>query len=195
MYIVHQTAYSTSRDSPFCRTWLRRRLPFDDRSGGRHSKAFHLRFFESKEALFLSVFKEIMKAHFAHTQKLFASLQDKTVEERLYQLLTNGLTYASEHGDAFAFYQRAMLFSPPAVQEKIRDRFLEAETWLIDVLRDCFKEGIQTGVIRETNLDDLIASFLCLLDGVLIQLFYYGPEMLRRRIDGIWRIYWSGISH
>ncbi|BCU82481.1 TetR family transcriptional regulator [Polycladomyces abyssicola] len=152
-------------------------------------------FFESKEALFLSVFKEIMKAHFAHTQKLFASLQDKTVEERLYQLLTNGLTYASEHGDAFAFYQRAMLFSPPAVQEKIRDRFLEAETWLIDVLRDCFKEGIQTGVIRETNLDDLIASFLCLLDGVLIQLFYYGPEMLRRRIDGIWRIYWSGISH
>lgn len=91
--------------------------------------------------------------------------------------------------EKITFLKRAMLFPPAFLKERLRQKFMESEESLSRVLRALFTEGIEAGIIRRERIEDLLASYYCLLDGSFIQMFYYGRQQFEERLQSVWRMY------
>ncbi|QBD74739.1 TetR/AcrR family transcriptional regulator [Ktedonosporobacter rubrisoli] len=149
---------------------------------------------ESKEELFLEVFKDVMDAYVEHLAALTKTIEAASVEQKLYQMLHGTCTYYKNNEEHAALLKRAMLFPPAALKDKLQAQFLRSEEETTRILMAIFSEGLQNGTLRPARLEDLLASFYCLSDGLFVQLFYYEPEHFMERLESAWHIYWVGIS-
>lgn len=150
--------------------------------------------FESKEALFLTVFSEVIHEHAEHADRLLAQIGEFDLEEKLQRILLGVCRYYLSSDDKIAFLKRSMLYPPPALTGRLQESFYAAEEKMSAVLRGLFREGIASGRIREMSVDDLVAAYYTLLDGTFLQVFYYGPDEMDRRLENVWKIFWTGIS-
>jgi len=150
--------------------------------------------FRSKEELFFSVFDDVLQEQSSRTKELIASIQSTTTEDMLYTILKHSCDDYLLGEEKVTFLKRAMLFPPAFMQDQLHRRFMESEQTITDELRDIFRAAISEGIVREEPLEDLIASYLCLMDGCFLQLFYYGRHDFERRLACVWRIFWDGIT-
>ncbi|WP_308862026.1 TetR/AcrR family transcriptional regulator [Paenibacillus radicis (ex Xue et al. 2023)] len=150
--------------------------------------------FKSKEELFMKLFEDVLLEQSCRTQQLIDSLKACSVEQTLFRILQDSCDNYLLSEEKITFIKRVMLFPPAFLQEKIHQKFLETERALTDSLQMIFKKGILEGTVKEEPVEDLIASYLCLMDGSFLQLFYYGKEYFESRLQSIWRIYWDGIT-
>lgn len=150
--------------------------------------------FKSKEELFLVIFDDVLQAHLNHSAALESVVAGKSVHDKLFTILQDACqTYllSEEH---ITFLKRAMLFPPGSLEQELRNRFAGSETELSRVLASIFEEGIAAGIIRREKTEDLVSSYLCLLDGSFVQQFYYSRSDFESRIRSVWRLYWQGIT-
>ncbi|TDF91851.1 TetR/AcrR family transcriptional regulator [Paenibacillus piri] len=150
--------------------------------------------FRSKEELFMKLFEDVLQEHSYRTRQLIHTLQGSTVEQMLFRILQDNCDNYMLSEEKMTFLKRVMLFPPAFLQERMHRQFLEAERALIDSLQAIFTAGIHEGIIKEEPVEDLVASYLCLMDGCFLQLYYYGKEPFYNRLNSIWRIYWDGIT-
>ncbi|NOU93876.1 TetR family transcriptional regulator [Paenibacillus sp. LMG 31456] len=150
--------------------------------------------FRSKEELFMKLFEDVLLEQSCRTQQLIDSLNNYSVEQTLFRILQDSCDNYLLSEEKITFIKRVMLFPPAFLQEQIHRKFLETESTLTDSLQKIFTEGIRKGTIKEEPIEDLVASYLCLMDGSFLQLFYYGKEYFESRLQSIWRIYWDGIT-
>lgn len=151
-------------------------------------------FYESKESVFLAAFQEVMDDHLAHIQKISHDFDHLSTEEKLYGVLDRVCTYHTEEKIKTTFLNRAMLFPPESSRDALHEIFMREEDMLSDLLSDIFKQGMEEGTIVNHSLEDLLASYFCLLDGVFLQLFYYSAEEFKARVASSWNVYWNGVS-
>lgn len=88
-----------------------------------------------------------------------------------------------------------MVFPPEALKEQLHHQFFRSEEEMSDILRSIIKEGMEKGEIRKGNIEDFIMSFYCLIDGIFIELSFYGVEKLKPRITNIWTNFWFGLKN
>ncbi|MFE5324301.1 TetR/AcrR family transcriptional regulator [Paenibacillus sp. NPDC056579] len=150
--------------------------------------------FRSKEELFLSVFQDVLQEHASRIDQLISSISHLPIEEKLYTILRDSCENYLLDEEKITFLKRAMLFPPAFLQEDLREQFMETERVLAGRLSALFASGIQKGLIRDEPVNELLASYLSLLDGCFVQLFYYGRDQFEQRLSCVWRIYWDGIS-
>jgi AcrR family transcriptional regulator len=150
--------------------------------------------FRSKEELFLSLFEDVVLEQSFRTQQLIDSLSGYALEQKLFRILEDSCDNYLLSEEKVTFLKRAMLFPPIFLQTQIQRQFLQMESSLTDSLHTIFAGGIELGIIKEEPVPDLLASYLCLMDGCFLQLFYYGKEHFESRLQSIWRIYWDGIT-
>ncbi|MDV2887697.1 hypothetical protein RYX45_21240, partial [Alkalihalophilus pseudofirmus] len=62
---------------------------------------------------------------------------------------------------------------PPTLNNEVKETFSEMEGILCEILQNIFSTGIEQGELKNQPIDDLVASFLCLMDGVFLELIYY----------------------
>ncbi|GEB31561.1 TetR/AcrR family transcriptional regulator [Brevibacillus sp. FSL K6-0770] len=151
-------------------------------------------FFGSKEDLFLSIFEDVLSNHYHSVKSAIEQAQDGTVEERLYQILRGAFTYHVSQEEETIFYKRAMMFPPASLEDKLKERFGATEEMLTQEIRALLAEGIAAGVIADRPLDDLLDGFLCLMDGLFLQLLYYDESKFEHKLQNIWKLFWSGIA-
>jgi AcrR family transcriptional regulator len=154
-------------------------------------------FYKSKEELFLTIANEVFSHHYEYISKVSGSLSNETTEIKLFKILREMYRYHLREEEETDFYLRFMMFSPEGLREKIHEEFLKSDLLLSKVLEDVFRTAIEKEEVRNIELKDLVSSFLCLMDGLFTQLFYYDrvPEILEHRLKLNWNIYWSGIKH
>jgi hypothetical protein len=87
-----------------------------------------------------------------------------------------------------------MLFPPDFLEEKLREKFLASEEAQSAILRAIFAEGMKQGIIRQEEMDHLLASYYCLMDGLFVQAFYYGRENFAARLESVWKTFWLGVT-
>ncbi|MDF2959994.1 MAG: TetR family transcriptional regulator [Paenibacillus sp.] len=150
--------------------------------------------FRSKEELFIKLFEDVLQEQSYRTRQLISSLKNHTLEQTLFRILQDSCDNYLLSEEKITFLKRVMLFPPAFLQEQMNRQFIETERTLTDSLQAIFMEGIQKGTIKEEPVEDLVASYLCLMDGCFLQLFYYGKEHFENRLQSIWRIYWDGIT-
>lgn len=150
--------------------------------------------FDGKEDLFLSVFEDVLWEDVQYVKQLLEKQTDLSVEEKLYQILWGIFHFYLQNEEKAVFLKRVMLF-PPSFLEKgeLHKRFMASEQALSEILRSIFNEGMAKGIIRQHEVEDLIASFYCLVDGLFMQFYYYGKDEAERRLQKAWGIFWAGI--
>ncbi|WP_159885130.1 TetR/AcrR family transcriptional regulator [Paenibacillus puerhi] len=151
--------------------------------------------YKSKDDLFLAVLSDCLDEHNRRMEQLIASLQGRTAAEKLRTILEDARHSYLLGEEQVTFLKRAMLFPPAALEEQLRDQFSGSEEALHAELGTIFKEGMDAGEIRRQPVDELIASFLCVMDGLFLQQYYYRQEGWHSRLDAVWSIFWKGICH
>ncbi|GED12390.1 TetR/AcrR family transcriptional regulator [Aneurinibacillus migulanus] len=151
--------------------------------------------FSSKEELFLSVFEDVMWAHVKQIETLVEKIKDASVEDKLYQIFNDTFQMYIEEEEVTAFYKRAVIYPPEHLKEFIREKIFVSEEALSCILRDIFAEGIKNNIIREEKMEVLLASYYCLIDGMFMQLSFYGEDTIKPRVKSVWQNYWRGIEN
>lgn len=156
-------------------------------------KASIYHYFKSKEDLFLSIFDDLLNDEIQHIKRIAAEIELFTVEEKLYRIFQYYYEKNQTNKAETNFWKRAMLFSPPSLAETIKEKFSTYEKASDEMLSAIFYEGIKAGVIQSSNIKNLLAAFYCLIDGLFVEIQYYGENEFKSRIDSIWRVFWTGI--
>lgn len=156
-------------------------------------KASLYHYFKSKEELFLSIFDEILKDEIEHIRIIAEEIEVFSVEEKLYRIIQYYYQKNETNKAQANFWKRAMLFSPAALEETINKKFKTYESHSTEMLSSIFNEGMKSGVIKSNNIKNLLAAFYCLIDGLFVEIQYYGREEYKSRVDSIWKVFWTGI--
>lgn len=151
-------------------------------------------FFESKEALFMEIYQDLLDEHFKKLKELMTSNEGQAPEKRLKKLLQGILTYHIQSPKKTRVLIQLLLFPPEFIRKDMEKLFIEKEKMQRKLLSEIFTDALEKKVIREQKMDDLIVSFLCLMDGLFLELFYYGEEVLMAKLEQIWRVYWTGLT-
>ncbi|SIS02043.1 transcriptional regulator, TetR family [Peribacillus simplex] len=152
-------------------------------------------FYKSKEDLFMAVYKDLLQDNHRHIKSSIDNLTNGTVKEKLYQILEAICHYHLSQPEKTTAYMKFTFFLPPTLNDEVKETFSEMEEVLGGMLESIFSEGIRQGVLKNQPIDDLIASFLCLMDGIFLELLYYQhqEDKFKRRVEQTWSIYWNGI--
>lgn len=151
--------------------------------------------FKGKEDLFLSIFAEISWQEVSHAEQVSKNIGDSSVEVKLRQIFEDTCRFYLQNEARTEFIKRTMLFPPDFLRDQIRDKFLHSESTLSHILEGIFLEGINQGVIRQTNVDELIHAYYCLIDGIILEMSYYEKESMKARCNSNWNHFWLGLTN
>lgn len=142
--------------------------------------------FQSKEELFLSIFEEVNWKIIGQTKDIIERIEYDSTYDKLYNVLNGMLEFYVQNETMTLFLKRNMLFPPDSLKEKLSMKFLEAEALLSGVVTSIFTDGIKAGIIRPTNIETLLATYYCILDGMFMQINYYGADEAKARFKHVW---------
>ncbi|RNB85098.1 TetR/AcrR family transcriptional regulator [Brevibacillus fluminis] len=151
--------------------------------------------FKGKEDLFLSVFADLSWQEVSHVEQIIENIEEATVEEKLSLIFHETCRFYLQNEVRAEFLKRTMLFPPDFLQDKIRERFITSEESLSQILREIFVAGIEAGVVRKEKTESLIAAYYCTIDGVFLQMSYYGKDAMTQRLEAAWKNFWLGITN
>ncbi|RJS59371.1 hypothetical protein CJ483_04220 [Bacillus sp. PK3_68] len=151
-------------------------------------------FYEGKEDLLLNVYQDILEDHYDHLQKSLEQARNGSAKERLYGLLLTAVNYHLTETGKTKLFRRLMLFPPPFLYKQITENFNKIEQMESELLREIFEEGIRNQEVQPRKVEDMVTSFLCVMDGVFLEMQYYDEREFSRRLEIIWEQYWLGIE-
>jgi len=149
--------------------------------------------FKSKESIFMAVFDDALWDYNKHVEQLIIEIQDQGVDEKLYRILCDVAHYYEQNQDLKLFLKRSALFPPTFLQEQLLSKSEASDQGLIKVLHSIFEEGIRKKIIMEDHIDDLVQSYLCVLDGIFSGVPFHKSDYIQGQVNNIWRIFWKGI--
>lgn len=151
-------------------------------------------FFKNKESLFLEVYRDLLEDHFLHLEKIVSTYEQQPPKEKLYNILIGIMDYHMREKDKTKLYMRVALFPPESLKDEMEQAFIKTENLQKKVLWDIFQQGIKTGDFIDRPIEEYIISFLCLMDGLFLELFYYHPTDFFNRLNIVWNQFLSGIE-
>lgn len=151
--------------------------------------------FKSKEELFLTIYEKILWFHVQEIERLMQEIKHLTAKEQLFQIVNLTFQYYIDYEEQSTFLNRAVFFPPKQLKEQLREQFIDSEEAMSVILKSIIERGMENGEIRIGNIDDFIMSYYCLMDGIFIELSFYGAEKMKPRIINIWNNFWYGLKH
>lgn len=145
--------------------------------------------FKNKEDLFLGVINKVTidyNAFFEHTAKEISSLNP---EKQLYTLLVKNTAYLQNH-ELGLIFKRMMLFPPESLRSNISEMFHATEEVMKNVVYSILEQ-----MDADLDRDQIFDAYLCLVDGVFEQLFYYSQEEHSKRVENSWALFINGINY
>lgn len=57
------------------------------------------------------------------------------------------------------------------------------------------KRASEQDELHNIEVKDALEAFLCLLDGLMVELLYAGLNRFETRLDASWKVFWRGLSN
>ena len=150
-------------------------------------------FYENKEDLFMTVFREAMQSYNTFIQELSEEQQALNTRDSLFRVLQRQYEFYQESPEPSLFALRYLLFPPPFLHETIEKAFLQSDELLTQIITGFIEQGLQKGEIRDQPAQLLVDSFLNVMDGLCMQYFYYASkEVYERKLHHAFEMYWNG---
>ncbi|BBB93343.1 MAG TPA: TetR/AcrR family transcriptional regulator [Methylomusa anaerophila] len=151
----------------------------------KQSLYFH---FKDKDDLFLQVNKIVIEEEINFLQYFFDRNATLPLKDTLYSLLLEYKSrYLDNDNNGFMFL---LTFIPPA---HLQNHFLQNYHLFLTHLKNSLKPKFREEPDLRINPDEGPASFITLLDGLLIQLIFETPKDFDNSLRIFWDIYWHGI--
>lgn len=151
-------------------------------------------YFSNKEQLFLEMYKELLEEHYQQLIRILEEVEGKSAKEKIYQILYGVANYHLDKPDKTKLATRLMLFPPISLQQNVSEYFLRIEQYERLILRDLFEKGIKNLEIKKLPLEEMVTHFLCIMDGLFLELQYYHKQQFLEKVAIIWNQYWCGIG-
>lgn len=152
-------------------------------------------FFENKEDLFMTVFREAMLSYNTYIQELSEEQKVLSAQESLRGILDRQYQFYQQSPEAGKIVLRYVVFPPAFLKETIEEAFLESDAMLTKIIEQFISKGMEEGVIRDQSVELLVDAFLNLMDGLSMQYFYYTSKgIYERKLNHAFEMYWKGAS-
>ena len=151
---------------------------------------------KSKEELYISILKDVLRWDRNYFSELLESNMDIDEKEKLYLIFKHYSKIYQEEPNRtkMMFLNRAMLFPPDFIKEELKQIFNDYEALYSPILIEIIKSGIASKLIKDIQLDDILAFFYCTVDGLFVESYYYSIEEYSKRINSIWLLFWLAIK-
>jgi AcrR family transcriptional regulator len=152
-------------------------------------------FFENKEDLFMTVFREAMLSYNTYIQELSEDQKVLSAKESLRGILSRQYQFYQQSPEASKIVLRYVVFPPGFLKETIEEAFLASDAILTKIIEQFISQGMEEGVIRDKSVQLLVDAFLNLMDGLSMQYFYYTSKgIYERKLNHAFEMYWNGAS-
>lgn len=150
--------------------------------------------YSSKDELYQAVYAQVTEEHVAYFDALAGAAAGEPPLERLEQILRGIESYYRDHPELAEFSLRAAITETGAAGSPLRTIFLDTETGLASAVRTAYLDGVAAGDIHPGDVDDFVALYLVVMDGLFLQLTHYEPTVARSRRDRAWTFLRSQIT-
>ncbi|MGN7358274.1 TetR/AcrR family transcriptional regulator [Paenibacillus sp. SAF-054] len=151
-------------------------------------------FYENKEDLFMTVFRDAMHSYNTHIEELSEEQEAKSARDSLYRVLARQYEFYQKRPEESVFVLRYVVFPPAFLKETIEKAFLLSDEMLTKIIESLIVQGMEEGSIRDQPVQPLVDSFLNVMDGLSMQYFYYSSrEIYERKLNNVFETYWNGV--
>ncbi|MBN3526334.1 TetR/AcrR family transcriptional regulator [Paenibacillus apiarius] len=149
--------------------------------------------FKGKDDLFLSVIKQAIHDELKLLREFCGQHQEDTVQLQLYKLIAQ-YKDRYDNDNSVKFLLRMMFFPPVSLQALVMEHINGYLDKMEQLLGTVFERGMQRGEVTPLDAGTVTASFMCLLDGVLVEMLLGGPVRFKKRLEASWNIYWLSLT-
>lgn len=147
--------------------------------------------FKSKEALFLGVFGDVAERE----RQAVDDFLQRHAEEPLEQQLLGLIAHFKDRFDGdgpMKFWMRMMFFPPATLQHASLDSMYDE---YLDKIEGALTAAFGRNMAENSeDAGQLAAAYLCLLDGLLVELMYGGKDRFTKRLDAAWAVFQRGLN-
>ena len=143
--------------------------------------------------MFLHVLDEVLHEEYQALIQYMHDHQHDTLEERLHGVLAYQL-HRYEQSEAAKFLLRVSFIPPKALCDQVSEKiYAHLDQWEQSLL-NTIQSSCACGELHGISAAHAASAFLCLSDGLQIELLYSGKERYNRRLEASWAVFWRGIS-
>ncbi len=150
--------------------------------------------FKGKDELFIQLCRDASENEIRSVINFIESNQTRPIKDFLYDFLLRSIDRYGKNVSN-KFWTRTSFFPPNHLNESVMNmvnQYLDKlEELFIHILKKAVAEGTISSIIGEKRAT---AAFLGMLDGILVEMVYGGPERLTKRLDASWYVFWHGLS-
>ncbi|ABS23135.1 TetR/AcrR family transcriptional regulator [Bacillus cytotoxicus] len=149
--------------------------------------------FKGKEELYFICLEEALQKDLQCFTDDIESLSESPTETLLINLLKG---YAKRFGESeeSMFWLRTSYFPPDAFREQIIEKANAHIEKIREILFPIFKRANEQGELHNIEIKDALEAYLCLLDGLMVELLYAGFNRFETRLKASWSVFWRGLS-
>ncbi|MEN1934729.1 TetR/AcrR family transcriptional regulator [Paenibacillus sp. 102] len=149
--------------------------------------------FKGKEELYFVCLEAALQKDLQCFTDDIEALSESSTEVLLVNLL-NG--YAKRFGESeeSMFWLRTSYFPPDAFREQIIEKANAHIENIRELLFPVFKRANEQGELHNIEMKDALEAYLCLLDGLMVELLYAGLNRFETRLNASWKVFWRGLS-
>ncbi|ERI93789.1 transcriptional regulator, TetR family [Clostridiales bacterium oral taxon 876 str. F0540] len=149
--------------------------------------------FSSKEVLFLVVLDKEIERFLIYINHIVELIEGNNEEQRLFIFVESCIDYVREHEYVSSFWIGIMFFSKLSFYDEIRKRALGFRDRCVEIVSEIISDGIRKGTIIPKPMEELIYSFMVLLQGTFLTSFR-NPRFSSEAMKKIFNVYWVGIT-
>ena len=153
-----------------------------------------MRILRAKRTYFLLVCMMRYKATFFFFQQFLTKRCQLTTERVLYQLLVHYERRVKNEVVAM-FGLRTLYFPPFIFREQVIQKANQRIAEIGHMLQPHFQRARALAEMKEITINDAIEAYLCLFDGLMIELMYAGAERFQDRLRASWHVFSAGMFH
>ncbi|WP_128893830.1 TetR/AcrR family transcriptional regulator [Longirhabdus pacifica] len=147
-------------------------------------------YFKSKESLFENVIDVVMDEYLFFIRSQADTDVSLPTEKQLYTLMDNLNKYFYKQNLGL-FIKRYGLVPPEKFRDYLLHKYNESEREIRKLLYDILESSSKP---YKSDLDTVVTSFICVLDGLFTYLVNYSEQEYEQRLKAAWEVYWQGIT-
>lgn len=151
--------------------------------------------FSSKEELFAEVSTASIAEHKDYFTRLISTNAGAAPADRLRAILLGVQSFYDTHPELVDFHLRATIGVSQVADSRRNQSFRQWDMELYEAIRGAYSEGRSSGDFGELSPEAFTAHFLCVMDGLFLQLKHYGPELYTERLAQTWHAVSTLLSH
>lgn len=150
--------------------------------------------FKGKKELYFICLEEALQKDVQYFQQYKELIEHTPFEEILLNVLT-GYAHRFQESEEAMFWLRTSFFPPDAFREQIVIKANGHIAHIGELLLPLFQKAKEDGILKDLTVSEALEAYLCLLDGLMVELLYEGFNRFEVRLAASWKVFWNGLSH